>query len=182
MALHSKEITRTTALRKEVIRIACHSKETSRHTALSKMEEAIPHSRIMHKVYRMLEVLGGMIMQTVQVTVDHLVASKVKHLGTQGIQLVKVKVTATPKSAGTSRKGREEVSGLVALHHLDLMANHQHLDLMANHHHLDLMANHHHLDLMASHHHLDLMANHHHLETMARDLHQHILEVAEFLV
>ncbi|PVH65946.1 hypothetical protein PAHAL_1G109800 [Panicum hallii] len=104
MALHSKEITRTAALHKEVIRIARHSKETSRHTALSKMEEAIPHSRIMHKVYRMLEVLGGMIMQTVQVTVDHLVASKVKHLGTQGIQLVKVKVTATPKSAGTSRK------------------------------------------------------------------------------
>jgi len=84
MALHSKEITRTAALRKEVIRIARHSKETSRHTALSMMEEAIPHSRIiMHKVYRMLEVLGGMIMQTVQVTVDHLVLSKVKHLVTQ---------------------------------------------------------------------------------------------------
>ena len=156
MALHSKEITRTAALRKEVIRIARHSKETSRHTALSKMEEAIPHSRIiMHKVYRMLEVLGGMIMQTVQVTVDHLVASKVKHINTQGIQLVKVKLTTIPKRAGTSRKGREEVSGLVALHHLDLMANH---------------------------HQLDLMANHHHLETMARHLHHHILEVEEFLV
>ena len=155
MALHSKEITRTAALRKEVIRIARHSKETSRHTALSKMEEAIPHSRIMHKVYRMLEVLGGVIMQTVQVTVDHLVASKVKHSSTQGIQLVKVKLTTIPKSTGTSRKDREEVSGLVALHHLDLMANH---------------------------HQLDLMANHHHLETMARHLHQHILEVAEFLV
>jgi len=103
-------------------------------------------------------------MQTVQVTVDHLVASKVKHISTQGIQLVKVKLTTIPKSAGTSRKDREEVSGLVALHHLDLMANHHHLDLMANHHHLDLMA------------------NHHHLETMARHLHQHILEVAEFLV
>jgi len=164
MALHSKEITRTAALRKEVIRIARHSKETSRHTALSKMEEAIPHSRIMHKVYRMLEVLGGMIMQTVQVTVDHLVASKVKHISTQGIQLVKVKLTTIPKSTGTSRKDREEVSGLVALHHLDLMANHHHLDLMVNHHQLDLMA------------------NHHHLETMARHLHQHILEVAEFLV
>jgi len=40
----------------------------------------------------------------------------------------------------------------------------------------------HHLDLMANHQHLDLMANHHHLETMARHLHHHILEVEEFLV
>ena len=40
----------------------------------------------------------------------------------------------------------------------------------------------HHLDLMANHQHLDLMVNHHHLETMARHLHHHILEVEEFLV
>jgi hypothetical protein len=85
MALLIKEITRTALLHKEVIIIAHHSKETSSRTARSKMEEAMPHSRIMHKVDKMLEVLGGMIMQTVQGTVEHLVASKVKHLSTKGM-------------------------------------------------------------------------------------------------
>lgn len=72
MALHSKEITRTTVLHKVVTRITRHNKETSRHTAHSKMEEAMLHSRTMHKVVTMLEVLEGMVMQTVQVTMDHL--------------------------------------------------------------------------------------------------------------
>lgn len=79
MALHSKEITRTTVLHMVVTRTIRNSKETCRHTAHNKMEEAMPHSRIMHKVGRMVEVLEGMIMQTVQATMDHLVVFKVKH-------------------------------------------------------------------------------------------------------
>jgi hypothetical protein len=58
------------------------------------------------------------------------------------MQLVKVKVTTTAKSTGTSPKGREEVSGLVTLQLLALTANHQHPDLMANHHHLETMVSH----------------------------------------
>lgn len=74
MALHSKEITRTTVLHHKVVtRTTRRSKETTRHTARSKMEEAMPHSRIMHKVVRMVEVLEGMITQTVQATMDHLI-------------------------------------------------------------------------------------------------------------
>lgn len=83
MALHSKEITRT-VLNKVVTRTTRHSKETFRHTAHSKMEEAMPHSRVMHKVGMMVEVLEGMITQTVQATVDHLVVFKVK-LSTKGM-------------------------------------------------------------------------------------------------
>jgi hypothetical protein len=37
------------------------------------MEEAMPHSRIMHKMVRMVEVLEGMITQTVQATMGHLI-------------------------------------------------------------------------------------------------------------
>lgn len=83
MALHSKAITRTALLHKEVTRIASHSKGTPRCIAHSKMEEALLPSRIMHKVDRVLEISEGMNMQTVQVTVDNLVDSKVKHLSTR---------------------------------------------------------------------------------------------------
>jgi len=83
MALNSKEITRT-VLNKVVTRTTRHSKETSRQTAHSKMEEAMPHSGIMHKVGRMVEVLEGMITQTVQATMGHLVVFKVK-LSTKGM-------------------------------------------------------------------------------------------------
>lgn len=90
--------------------------------AHSKMEEAMPHGRIM---------------QIVQVTVERLVATKVKQHNTKGmqIQLDKVKVTTTHKSAGTSTRGREAISGLAALQRLELMVNHQHLEIMRNHIH-----------------------------------------------
>jgi hypothetical protein len=106
-ALHNREITRT----------GHHSKETTKHTAHSKMAEAMPHSRIMCRLDKMVEVM------------DHLVDSRVKHPHTKGmeIQLVRVKIITTHRSAG------EEISGLVALHHLEPMASHRLLVTTGNH-------------------------------------------------
>jgi uncharacterized FlaG/YvyC family protein len=119
-ALHNREITRT----------GHHSKETSKHTIHSKMAEAMPRSRIMHQVDKMLEVM------------DRLVDSRVKHLRTKGMQidLVWVKIITTHRRTGTSHKGREEISGLAALHHLEPMASHRLLVTMGNHLHQHILA------------------------------------------
>lgn len=79
--LHHKEITRTVLHRKEITRTVHHNKGTSKHTARSKM--AMLHSRIMRRLDKVVEVMGGMIMQTVQVTMDCLVDTKVHHLSTK---------------------------------------------------------------------------------------------------
>lgn len=116
-------ITETAPHNREITRTDHHSKETSNHTAHSKMGEAMPHSRIMRRLDKMLEVM------------DRQVDLRVKHLHTKGaqIQLVRVKVITIPLSAGTSHKGREEISGMVALHHLEPMGRHQLLATMGSH-------------------------------------------------
>uniref|UniRef100_J3N6V5 MORF/ORRM1/DAG-like MORF domain-containing protein n=1 Tax=Oryza brachyantha TaxID=4533 RepID=J3N6V5_ORYBR len=120
-----------TVLHKEITRTVLH-KEITRtvldHMAHSKMEEAMPHSRIMHKLAKVVKAMLGTIIQIVQVTVDPLVATK----GMQ-IHQAKVKVTTTHKSTGTSRRSRQAISGLVALQHLELMVNHLHPEVMCNH-------------------------------------------------
>jgi len=70
-----------------------------------------------------------------------------------------VKVSKTHKSAGVSRKDRQEISGLVALLHLEITANLLHLEIMVNRLHLEITANRLHLDPMRSHLDLQLMGN-----------------------
>jgi len=74
--LHRKLITGTALLHhKEITRTAHHHKETSKRTARSKMKEAMLRSRVTHKLDKRVEVMGGMILLTSQVTVG-LVATK----------------------------------------------------------------------------------------------------------
>ena len=70
-----------------------------------------------------------------------------------------VKVSKIHKSAGVSRKDRKEISGLVALQHLEIMVNHLHLEITVNRLHLEIMVNRLHLDPMGSHLDLQLMGN-----------------------
>lgn len=116
-ALHHREITRTDR----------HSKETSR---VKQMGEVTPHSRIMCRLGKTLEVM------------DSLVDSRVKHLHTKGvaIQLVRVKVITTHRSAGIFPKGRVAISGMGALQHLETMASHRLVVTMGSHLHLRILA------------------------------------------
>ena len=156
MALHSKEITRTTVLHQKVVtRTIRRSKETTRHTARSKMEEAMPHSRIMHKVVRMVEVLEGRNDYT-----DRSGYNRPPDFRSQS----QYQGHVNPAGQGQGYNNPQERSNFSqgqAGEHLLLL---QHLGLMANHQHLDLMVN--------------LI----HLVTMGRYVHQRILVVTEFLV
>ena len=71
-ALHHKEITRTALHREGITTVAHHHKETSKRTARHKMEEATTHSRVTHKLDKMVEVMRGIILLSVQVTMDRL--------------------------------------------------------------------------------------------------------------
>jgi len=71
-AHHRKEITRTALHREEITTVAHHHKGTSNPTARHKMEEASTHSRVTHKLDKMVEVMRGIIPQTVPVTTDRL--------------------------------------------------------------------------------------------------------------
>ena len=66
------ETTRTALHREGITTVAHHHKETSKRTARHKMEEATTHSRVMHKLDKMVEVMRGIILLSVQVTMDRL--------------------------------------------------------------------------------------------------------------
>jgi hypothetical protein len=71
-AHHRKEIIRTTPHHEEITTAAHHHKETSNPTVRRKMEGATTHSRVTHKLDKMVEVMRGIILQTAQVTMDRL--------------------------------------------------------------------------------------------------------------
>lgn len=153
-ALHREEITKTALHHQEITRTAHRRKETSKRTARIKIEEAMLHSRTTHKLDKTVEVMGGMILQTNQVTMDHLVVTK-------GKQIKLVKVTRTHKSTETSRKDKQAILGLLALQHLEIMVNRLHLELTGNR-----------LDLQ-------LLGNRLDLELTGNQLHQQILELTK---
>uniref|UniRef100_A0A453HL66 Uncharacterized protein n=1 Tax=Aegilops tauschii subsp. strangulata TaxID=200361 RepID=A0A453HL66_AEGTS len=90
-----------------------------------------------------------------------------------------VKVSKIHKSAGVSRKDRKEISGLVALQHLEIMVNRLHLEIMVNHLHLEITVNRLHLEIMVNHLLLDPMGSHLDLQLMDNRLGRDILEVTK---
>ena len=102
-----------------------------------------------------------------------------------------VKVSKIHKSAGVSRKDRKEISGLVALQHLEIMVNRLHLEIMVNHLHLEIMVNRLHLEIMVNRLHLEItvnrllldpMGSHLNLQLMGNRLGRDILEVTKGLL
>jgi len=90
-----------------------------------------------------------------------------------------VKVSKTHKSAGVSRKDRQEISGLVALQHREIMVNLLHLEIMVNRLHLEIMVNRLHLEIMVNRLHLEIMGSRLDLQLMGSHLDLHILEVTK---